>query len=276
MVPIPWAGPLVPPANDFLRQDPDLYRVAGIGPVMAPNLSTLCHLQDVRGYDVPVESRYHTFFQTALRGKMTWWIYELPKIEMESLPFLSLLNVKYVLSAQPLPPPLSLVYDQEIKIYLNPGAFSRAFLVHQVETVKNGSEALERVMTLGPELRRVAVLESPLPPTLSNLSMRGREPATEDRVRLLTYTARQVEIEVETSSPGLLVLGDTYFPGWKAEVDGEMVSIHRTNYLLRGVWVGSGRQRVRFFYQPLSFSIGLGLTVMAGGMIAWCLLRKRR
>ena len=275
-VPIHWARAPLPPVAHFLRQDQDTYRIAGIGPVMAPNLATLCRFQDVRGYDVPVEFRYHHFFQKALKGETNWWIYEFPKLEWESVPFLSLLNVKYVLSLDPLPPPFSLVYNQEVKVYQNPQAFPRAFLVHRIETVQDGPAALERTMALGPELRRVAVLEGPLPQSLSKLPDQKEEKIIEDRVQMVAYTSRRLEMEVETSLPGLLVLGDTYFPGWKAQVDGKEKPVLRVNYLLRGIEVDSGHHRVRFFYCPLSFYIGFGLTMITGAVILWCLIRKKR
>ena len=274
-IPPRWARAPSPPAIQFLDQDKDVYRIAGFEPVMPPNLATLCGLQDVRGYDVPVEYRYHHFFQRALKGKTSWWIYEFPKLEMEAMPFLSLLNVKYFLSLDPLPLPLTLVYDKEVKIYENPDVFPRVFLVHQVETVQNGPEALERVMTLGSELRHTAVLEGSLPEPFLNLPSAAREETIGDRVQIIAHTARQVEIELETLSPGLLVLGDTYFPGWKARIDGEKGPVYRTNYLLKGIPVSAGRHRVMFVYQPCSFYVGLGLTVMAGGVILWCLKRKK-
>jgi hypothetical protein len=270
-----WARALSPPAIHFLNQDKDVYRIAAFEPVMPPNLATLCGLQDIRGYDVPVERRYHLFFQKALKGKTAWWIYDFPKLEMEAIPFLSLVNVKYVLSLGPLPSPFVLVYDKEIKIYKNPDSFSRAFLVHHVETVADGPEALERVMALGPELKHIAVVDPP-PGAFSNMSAIREGEGTGDRVQITAYTAHQVDIEVETSASGLLVLGDIYYPGWKARIDGEKVPVYRTNYILRGVPVSEGRHRVSFFYRPFSFYVGLGLTMMAGEVILWCLIRKKR
>ena len=240
---------------------------------MPPDLAALCGFQDIRGYDVPVEGRYHVFFQEALKGKTAWWIYQFPGLETGAIPFLSLLNVKYLLSLDPLPAPLVLVYDREVKIYENPEVFSRAFLVHRVETVKDGPEALARVLALGPELKQIAVLEGSTGP---KESVTGKGGETGDRVQIMAYAARQVEIEVETSSPGLLVLGDTYFPGWKAEVDGKRVPILRTDYLLRGVVVDPGSHRIRFLYRPDSFYVGLGLTIISGATILWSLKWRKR
>ena len=273
-IPGRWANPPLPESVQFLHQDKDLFRVAGLDPVMPPNLGTLVGLQDIRGYDVPVDERYHVFFEKVLRGRGAGWIYDFPRLESGTIPFLSLLNVKYLLSLDPLPTPLMLVYDKEVKVYANPESFSRAFLVHRVETVRDGPEALARLLALGSELRQIAVLEGPAG-SFPDASVAEKEGGTGDRVRILAYSPRQVEIEVDASSPGLLVLGDTYFPGWKAEVDGEKVPIFRTDYLLRGVAVDRGSHRVRFFYRPDSFYIGLGLTIVSGAVILW-LLKKRR
>jgi uncharacterized membrane protein YfhO len=85
-----------------------------------------------------------------------------------------------------------------------------------------------------------------------------------------------VKVDVETSSPGFLILGDTYFPGWKANVDGKRVPIYRADYLLRAVAVEKGSHRVVFLYQPLSFRIGLGLTIISGVIILGCLRRRKK
>jgi hypothetical protein len=273
-IPAEWANPSLPPAVQFLKQDPEVYRVAGIGPVMAPNLATFCNLQDIRGYDVPVGERYHVFFQKALQGKTTWWIYDLPIWPERSLDSFSLMNVKYVLSVGPLPSPLSLVYDKEIKIYENRDVFPRAFLVHKMEIAKDGETAFNRVMALGPELRRVGVLEE-IPDPLVRIQPLDETEGKEDRVQITKYSAGHVKVSVETSSPGFLILGDTYSQGWKAYVDGKRVPVYRADYLLRAVPVERGSHRVVFRYRPLSFRIGLGLTLISGVIIFWC-LRKRK
>ena len=54
----------------------------------------------------------------------------------------------------------------------------------------------------------------------------------------------------------MLVLTDTHFPGWHAEVDGEPAEVHRVDYLLRGVALPAGRHRVEFTYRPASWRAG--------------------
>ena len=69
--------------------------------------------------------------------------------------------------------------------------------------------------------------------------------------------------------PGLPVLIDLEYPGWKAEVDGEEADIERVDYLMRGVRVPAGESTVTFSYRPLSFTVGwvVSLLALAGAAI---------
>ena len=70
-------------------------------------------------------------------------------------------------------------------------------------------------------------------------------------------------------------LGDTYYSGWKAELDGKETPVLRADYLLKVVVVSPGRHRIRFFYRPNSFYFGLGLTLVSGAVILWLMRRKK-
>jgi uncharacterized membrane protein YfhO len=59
-------------------------------------------------------------------------------------------------------------------------------------------------------------------------------------------------------------------------VDGKRVPVYRADYLLKAVPVERGNHRVVFLYQPLSFHIGLGLTVISGVIILWCLRWRKK
>ena len=60
--------------------------------------------------------------------------------------------------------------------------------------------------------------------------------------------------------PGVVILSDSYYPGWQATVDGEPARIYAANHLFRGVEVGAGVHEVRFIYRPSSIRIGAGLS----------------
>lgn len=80
--------------------------------------------------------------------------------------------------------------------------------------------------------------------------------------KILKYTANQVEIETSGNDSGFLVLADSYYPGWKVHVNERERNILRVNYNLRGVIVSKGKNTVRFTFNPLSFKIGVCITLV--------------
>jgi uncharacterized membrane protein YfhO len=74
------------------------------------------------------------------------------------------------------------------------------------------------------------------------------------------------------------VLGDNWYPGWKAKVDGRSVDVDRVDYVLRGTSVGRGHHRIEYSYEPVSWRIGwiislLSLLGLAGAVV---IERRRR
>ncbi|PYV38951.1 MAG: hypothetical protein DMG09_10550, partial [Acidobacteria bacterium] len=73
---------------------------------------------------------------------------------------------------------------------------------------------------------------------------------------------RRVLCEVDARKPGYLVLLDSYYPGWRAYLDGREAKILQANYAFRAVEVPAGKHTVEFSYRPLSFDAGLALSCM--------------
>ena len=70
-------------------------------------------------------------------------------------------------------------------------------------------------------------------------------------------------LDVTLDEPGLVVLADVYYPGWRLTIDGRPAPIYRTNRLMRGAAVTSGTHRLVYTYHPRSFRVGSWIT-MAG------------
>jgi uncharacterized membrane protein YfhO len=68
-------------------------------------------------------------------------------------------------------------------------------------------------------------------------------------------------IDASLNDAGILVLADSYYPGWKAYVDGKEEKILRANLFFRAVSLSAGRHTVEFRYEPRSFAIGLAISV---------------
>jgi uncharacterized membrane protein YfhO len=86
--------------------------------------------------------------------------------------------------------------------------------------------------------------------------------------RIVSETSGEVIIDVLADAPGWLILLDSWYPGWRVEVDGIPARLRRADYDFRAVGVRGGRSTVRFFYSPLSFRLGLALAALAALALA--------
>lgn len=77
-------------------------------------------------------------------------------------------------------------------------------------------------------------------------------PEQSNIVKIESERPSHVELVTSSIADGLLVLHVSYYPGWVAEIDGQMVPIQRTHRLFLGANVPAGRHRVVFRFAPLS------------------------
>ncbi|MBN1889751.1 MAG: YfhO family protein [Thermoflexales bacterium] len=149
------------------------------------------------------------------------------------------------------------VHSGDVKIYENLGVLPRAFVVPEA-IVSEGDAALTAMRDPGFDPARQVLLEQPLtaPPTAPCL-------ACVYTATLALYQPERVVVDVEASGPGWLVLTDSYYPGWRASLDGQPVSISRADLLFRAVPVPAGAHRVEFIYDPLSLKLGAAISLLA-------------
>ncbi|MGO9466740.1 MAG: hypothetical protein ACLQVF_21570 [Isosphaeraceae bacterium] len=75
-------------------------------------------------------------------------------------------------------------------------------------------------------------------------------------------------LNVATQAPGLLVVADTWMPGWTARVDGQIVPILRGNVAQRVIPIlHPGAHTIAMSYRPPG--LVLGIWVMSGSLLAW-------
>ena len=107
--------------------------------------------------------------------------------------------------------------------------------------------------------RAMAVVES-MPPIAMEPPGRGA-PYSQDVAKVTRNEGEHVAISADVKTNSLLVLGDKYYKGWKAVVDGKTVPIQPVNYILRGVYLTPGHHEVEFVFDPIAFKVGKYLTL---------------
>lgn len=104
------------------------------------------------------------------------------------------------------------------------------------------------------DLRNAAVTAQPL-----DLPAETAIPAS--RAEIVEYQDTRVVINASAVQRGLLVLGDQFYPGWQAHVDGRPAIVYRVNDVMRGVVLPPGDRVVVFQFEPRSLQIGGGLSL---------------
>ena len=79
----------------------------------------------------------------------------------------------------------------------------------------------------------------------------------------LHHSPLRVAASVEAPWQGWLVLLDQDFPGWQVTLDGKKARAARAFGLFRAVEVPAGRHEVVWEYRPMSFALGLALSLPA-------------
>jgi hypothetical protein len=81
------------------------------------------------------------------------------------------------------------------------------------------------------------------------------------------YTASRVTLAPEGS--GTLVLSETWYPGWRARIDGRPARVLQVDGVLRGVCLPAGAREVIFEFDPPLVKVGLAVTALALAALAW-------
>ncbi len=226
---------------------------------LTPNLGTLWQLSHVGG--ATGMELVHQYLITELLGK-PW---------PQKIDFLRLANVKYIVSFQRLDkiPHLSGKLDQiNPYVYRIKDPLPRAWLVGELLPGKdNIIEALS-----GPvfDMKQSAVTRNPI-------STKFKAPAFKP-VGNMVYRDNAIYIDAKTSEPAVLVLSESFYPGWEVRVDGVKKECLRLNYLFQGVALEKGRHQIVFKYRPPHFTLFLTISICSLALLlcVWAGLVLRR
>jgi hypothetical protein len=180
-------------------------------------------------------------------------------------------------SSEPAGRPRDWTAGVDFQLRRNLNACPRAWVVH--------------APTLGAEPSRRRRATDPLPPVanplrfvelqrsqLSTLAayLPGSVPTAAESVTIASYDPQRVELDVQLERPGIVVLADVHYPGWRLTIDGAEAPIERVNRMMRGAAVKDGVHRLVYTYDPRCFRIGAGISLAACAAAGVLVLLLRR
>jgi hypothetical protein len=162
--------------------------------------------------------------------------------------------------ALPVDPELSEQAAGEVRVYTRADPLPRAYLSHRAAAVTD-DEAGEAMFAPDWMPSNQTILEPAASPYLE-------EPHGAEQASQIRSEPEEVVVDLNSSSAGLLLLSDPWYPGWKAELDGQPVTMWRANLHFRAVEVPVGRHQVRFVYDPANLKMGAAVSAVTIVLVA--------
>jgi hypothetical protein len=135
-------------------------------------------------------------------------------------------------------------YDGDMFIYENQAALPRGICVPRSLFGEPGLSDGD------PEMLEITGVLKDLPARLSG------------RVSVRSYETGRVVMDVVAEEASVLILQDTYYPGWRAVADGNRLPLLKTDLGILALPLEEGEHEVIVEYKPRSFKLGLGLSLL--------------
>jgi len=250
----------------FLRSHNGLFRVDFRDDYYPKNSGEVFKLETINGYGATSLKQFYHFQAEAYPAGNV---------------ITDMLNVRYVVSQKGLDLPVAF-QGEHAKVYENPGFLPRAWLATHVEVRKDFNEMVPTLRDRSFDPYQVAYVEQPLgelrglmlqgsvvsQPTSAGLVDRGSAVFTQE-------SPNRFRVEAHSLTPKLLVVSQNWYPGWKAQINGESRPVERVNGTLIGVHVDAGTSQAEFTYRPTGFFWALGLAVASLGVLAFSAFKLR-
>jgi hypothetical protein len=257
-------------------------RVVGLWPTpfppfaLPPDTGMLHELETVQGYDFPVSRRWADFSLRVLgqRGLTRELIYNVPpRTDAAGLTGLRLMGVRRYLTAPGGRGPGQRVYTgRDGAVWQDPGTLPRAFLVGGERRLgEQATLAALAAARLDPR-REVAV-----PPDAPRLPAGSAPPPAAVPASYTRLAPDRVRVRLPAGQRGgWLVVGDTWWPFWRARVDGRSARLVPADHVAMGVAVGPGAREVELWMDRRATYVGFALSLLAWLGLAWLARRDRQ
>ena len=238
--------------------------------------NTSYYHKSIGGYHPAKLRRYQELIESYIAPQMTVTapaiadaMGDMTKLNGDSLfPVLNMLNTRYFIL------PLQGGQTAPIK---NPYGYGNGWFVDKIRYVENANSELDAIgKTM---LRHEAVADKKFEQTLGQ----SKQQTGEATVTLTSYKPNHLTYDVKSSTGGIVVFSEVYYPGWTATIDGNPAEVGRVDYVLRGIQMPAGSHKVEMMFYPKSVDntetvayiayLLLFATIAAGVFFEW---KKRR
>lgn len=253
-------------SDAVIQGDKSYYRVYNLENPMAEARTSYFH-KSAGGYHGAKLRRYQDFYDSCLAKQQNDLIRNLQQGQLDISGFsgFNMLNIRYLVFG-----------PQRGNVLVNEGASGPAWFVRDVKTVNSPSEELSA--TCGIDVRTTAVVDG------SKFKVPSYSWDSTATVTISDFSKpNYLKYESTSTSDGLVVFSEVFYPGWNAFVDGKQVEIIRANYLLRALALPAGQHTIEFRFEPKPYITGNVITGVASwltlftflGAVVWSLRKEK-
>ncbi len=248
------------PGTEALANAQGEGRVIGLGAALAPDTGMALGVRDARGRDFASLRRY----EELVTGRAGDFDFFQLSAQPPSNP--QLLGISALAASPKFRPNIrdgwKPVFSGDLIVY-RPAQPGRRVLVVPQAVAMLPTQALVAVRSPDFDPKREMVLDD----WFDAPAMAG---AYGD-AHIVSEVAGRVKIQAWSDRPGWLLFLDSWYPGWRAEVNGVPTAVRRADYAFRAVPIPAGASVVNFTYVPFWFWIGLAFSAFAvvGLTYAW-------
>ncbi len=234
----------------FLQSQPGPTRIDNASGAWAPASAMRLGLEDIGGLHNPLALVDYQTYLGAVGDR-------------GASPLYNFLNTQFVIADKGRPPggpTLISVFDEDpaVDVYLNTNALPRVSLAYSATVVPDGEAAFGAIHTPGFDPLSGVIVQGDAPALASSAP-----PASDANLYYLEYEPETFTVIALNPAPAYVVFSEVWYPGWRAWVDGVEAPIHRANFAFRAVYLPkAGEHKVVMRFEPVSWKIGLGVTVL--------------
>jgi hypothetical protein len=139
-----------------------------------------------------------------------------------------------------------------LKVYTAANIFPRAWVVNRVTGIASETEARARLSRPPEEFRRTGFV-SGAPPPLAPCENPGTVDPPIRRGHILALHA-------VLPCAGMVIISQTFYPGWRASVDGRPAKLYQADGFLDGIAVPAGQHLITLSWRPWTVFAGAALS----------------
>ncbi|PKN02346.1 MAG: hypothetical protein CVU77_00660 [Elusimicrobia bacterium HGW-Elusimicrobia-1] len=222
------------------------------------NLSMMTRLRNANGYDALILRDYYRMFYSYYRPpsrRPSTFLAASSAADIYKNDFPGW-GLKYVLTTLNIPAARMLPQSSGRVFMYEKKTFSPAvFVPRRVETI---------------ELRNYPFFDPASANPLDKIVVQGESRGANKfsaSVDIVSFGREKIKLAFENASEGTLALGETYYPGWLAWIDGKPSPVRRAGGIFRAIEIPSGSRKMIMVFMPVSLLFGVCISAISAAIV---------